>query len=295
MVAQLATIATVSATGVVTGASAGTVIISYTYTNICGTADTTKTMTVNTLPDAGTITGPSNVCTSASMTLVDAVSGGVWGVVGSGISVTASGGVNGLTQGVDSVTYSVSNMCGTTRTGFVVNVITIPTPGIINAAASQLCVGISDTLSATPTGGTWSVANGNASLNSNIVTAAMPGTDTIYYILSNECGQATALLPITILQSAICDSGSLVKTISNTGGMSVYPNPNDGSFTVLVSSPANEPVAITITNVVGETVKQYDITTNAASIIKLSQPPGFYILSAATAQQQYMVRLVVAR
>ncbi len=284
-----AAIATVSATGIVSGVSAGTVVISYIYSNICGTVDTSKIITVNTLPDAGTITGPSNVCTDASVTLVDAVSGGVWGAVGSGISVTTGGAVNGITQGTDSVTYSVSNMCGTTRTSFAVNVITIPTPGTINATGNQLCVGVSDTLSATPTGGTWSVANSNATINTNIVTAAIPGTDTVYYILSNACGPATASLPITILQSAICDSGAGVATTRETDEqITIYPNPNPGTFTLAgsLSTTLDEMVSIEITDIPGQVIyRNHPLAKNGKlnQVISLNPANGMYLLSIQSA------------
>ena len=67
--------ATVSG-GVVTGVSAGIDTIIYSVTTACGTATATKTISVNPLPVAGSITGPSSVCATATITLSDATSGG---------------------------------------------------------------------------------------------------------------------------------------------------------------------------------------------------------------------------
>src|ERR1043166_1101170 len=66
-------IATVSsASGIVTGISIGTAIITYRV----GVSYTTTTITVNPTPTA--ITGPSVVCVGAVITFSDAVGGGTW-------------------------------------------------------------------------------------------------------------------------------------------------------------------------------------------------------------------------
>ena len=72
------TMATISSSGVVTGVSPGTVVISYTVVSACGSATATRTITVSPLPSAGTITGASSLCQGASVTLGDIIAGGVW-------------------------------------------------------------------------------------------------------------------------------------------------------------------------------------------------------------------------
>ena len=54
--------ATVDANGNVTGVSAGNAIITYSVTNSCGTSTSGINITVNSLPNAGTISGASAVC-----------------------------------------------------------------------------------------------------------------------------------------------------------------------------------------------------------------------------------------
>ncbi len=288
--------ATVDTTGTVAGLTAGTATITYSWSNLCGTADTTKAITVNTLPDAGVITGAGSVCTGATMPLSETVAGGTWSVAGGGITVSATGVVTGALQGTDTIIYTVSNMCGSTGIRYGIAVNTLPAAGTIAAAAGQLCVGWTDSISATPVGGTWSTANADVTITNGVITAAAAGTDTIYYTLTNDCGQAAATLPVTILSANVCDTGAgTANTTPNTASLDVYPNPNDGTFTVLLSSQGNEPVVLTVTNIVGEKVKQYTTTANKATVIQLNQPAGVYFLSAATAQQTYVVKVVVVK
>jgi hypothetical protein len=107
-------IATVSASGVVTGVAAGTATISYTVTESCGSASATRVVTVNTVPSVGAITGADSVGESSSITLNSTVSGGIWTTSNSAIATINSGGViTGISLGTTTVSYAVSNTCGT--------------------------------------------------------------------------------------------------------------------------------------------------------------------------------------
>ena len=64
--------------GVVTGIAPGASLITYTVTNACGTAYTTKLVHVVTPPDAGAIIGPTAICLGSSVQLTDSIGGGVW-------------------------------------------------------------------------------------------------------------------------------------------------------------------------------------------------------------------------
>ena len=102
---------------------------------------------------------------------------------------------------------------------------------------------------------------------------------------------------MTILQSSQCDTFSGVKYTAgiSAGEMSVYPNPNDGSFTFILTSGTKEQVRIIVTNVVGEKVKEFTTATNKTTAIKLDQPAGVYFLSAFTGHASYVVKVVVTQ
>ena len=111
--------------GLVTGIATGTAVITYAVTNTCGTAITTHTVTVNPLPNSGTITGPSTVCESASITLTDGSPGGVW-AINNGNATLSGNTVTGVVAGTDTVSYTVSNSCGSTTTVYIITVNTCP-------------------------------------------------------------------------------------------------------------------------------------------------------------------------
>ena len=53
----------------------------------------------------------------------------------------------------------------------------------------------------------------------------------------------------------------------------------------------NEPVVITITDVVGRKLQEYSATTNAEIPVKVNAP-GIYLVTAATAGGRYMAKVL---
>ena len=108
--------------GVITGVAYGTDTISYTATNGCGSVAATAIITINPLPHTGTLSAASTICGGTSITVTGALPGGVWSVSNTHVSVTG-GVVTGLSQGSDSVIYTVTNSCGVDIAYVVVNVL----------------------------------------------------------------------------------------------------------------------------------------------------------------------------
>ena len=104
--------ATVSADGLVTGITVGTDTIKYSYSNLCGTNVARKAIDVITLPNPGIISGASNVCIGTELLFTDTVMGGTWSNSNANVTINSIGQVNGLLTGVDTIFYSVTNMCG---------------------------------------------------------------------------------------------------------------------------------------------------------------------------------------
>ncbi|MCG9899359.1 MAG: PKD domain-containing protein, partial [Hydrotalea sp.] len=118
--------------GVVTGVAAGTTTITYTVSNDCGTATRTQVVTVNAAPaQPAVITGTAQVCIGNTTQLSSATAGGTWSSSNASVAtINASGVVTGVAAGTTTITYTVSNDCGTaTRTQVVtVNDCTPPPP-----------------------------------------------------------------------------------------------------------------------------------------------------------------------
>ncbi len=75
--------------------------------------------------------------------------------------------------------------------------------------------------------------------------------------------------------------------------LSIFPNPNTGTFTLNLFSATNEAVQISVVNVVGEQVKQLATTTNSKTDIILDAPAGIYMLTATTAHGKWSTRIAV--
>ena len=72
-------VATVDQYGLVTSVAPGNTNITYTVSNTCGTSMATQPFTVNTVANAGTISGSANVCAGLSTTFTaNGTVGGVW-------------------------------------------------------------------------------------------------------------------------------------------------------------------------------------------------------------------------
>ena len=232
-----------SVTGIVTGLATGVTIISYTGTNSCGTVSAIYSVTVNTIPFAGTISGPSSVCTSSSITLSDAATGGgVWNSLSSYISVDGTSGVvSGIAPGTAIISYSVSNSCGTAVATTTVTVDASPSAGIITGAGI-MCTGGTDTLSDAIPGGTWSTSTPViiSVSSTGVVTGLAAGAGVVFYTVSNACGNVetmtivnvTAATPIDYITglSSVCTGSTITLSDATPGGTWSSTDPAIGTI-----------------------------------------------------------------
>ena len=286
-------IATVSSSGTVAGLATGTETIIYTTNNMCGTATATKRILVNDVPVVPGISGATSVCAGAHTTLTDGTTGGTWHSTGS--AATAAGGViTGVTADTVTITYSVTNSCGTTAVSTIVTVNIAPASNPILGPATY-CIDELSHLYDSTGGGIWSISNGNAYLDATGSIAALtPGNDTITYVATNACGTASKTFVVTIYPDSICYPTGVQAITTNTNTLSVFPNPNTGSFTMQLSSPTGTTVHFVITNILGEKIKETDSDTNTPAAVTLNVAGGIYFVSAITADgSRYMQKVIV--
>jgi uncharacterized protein YjdB len=175
---------------------------------------------------AGTITGSSSVCTGSTTTLTDSTTGGSWSSSNTSVATIGSTGVvTGVTSGTATISYTVTNACGSGLATKVITVNPTPTAGTITGS-SAVCAGSTITLSNATSGGSWSSSNtAKATVGSTgIVTGVASGTLTISYTVSNSCGTATATMVITV--------NAVSTGIPTSGLVAWYPfngNANDES------------------------------------------------------------------
>ena len=206
----------------VTFSGSNTATYTVTGSNAGCAADTVITITVNPLPDAGTITGTAtNICTGSTLTLTSTVIGGSWSMTNAHATIATVGLVTGVSVGVDTAVYTVSNSCGTAYDSFVVTIDPQPFADTIHGADTMCLTGGTITLTNPVAGGTWISTNTTLATISTagVVTPLATGTDTILYVYSNSCGADTSephLLTIIGTPSAGVISGPAFACIGST-------------------------------------------------------------------------------
>lgn len=225
-------VATVTSTGVVTGVSGGSAVITYRNTNGCTQS---VTFTVHPLPS---ISGTLSACVGSSSSLTGSASPDgttPWTSSNTSIAtISSTGVVAALAVGTTTITYKNSNGCTQTAT-FTVN----PLPTI--SGTFNTCIGSTSTLtgSATPHATTPWVSSNTAIATvsaTGVVTGVSAGTVTISYMNTNGCVTSTSFTvnPLPTI------SGTLVACVGQTSTLT-------GSATAHATTPwtsSNTAVAI---------------------------------------------------
>jgi trimeric autotransporter adhesin len=211
------TVATVNpATGVVTGISGGTAIISYTVPTGCFS---TITVTITAIPPA--ITGAATVCIGRTTLWSNANAGGTWSSTDGTVATVGSstGLIGGIVTGTSTISYVVGPGCATARVMTV-----IASPAAITGTAS-MCEGATTTLSNATAGGTWTSGNtgvATVDISTGVVTGVLAGTATITYTAPNGCF-ATVVTTVNPIPGAITGTpevcvGAATTLSSSPGG-----------------------------------------------------------------------------
>jgi uncharacterized protein YjdB len=257
---------TISTSGLATGVSAGIDTIKYTVVTVCGTATVSYPVTVNPLPVAGSITGSGNVCLGLTTTLTAGTTGGSWSSSNTTIATVGTGGVvTGVALGTASISYTVTNSCGSATATTIVTVNPLANAGSISGA-DTVCQIDTIHLSSSIIGGTWSSTNpGIATVTATgIVAGVTPGTATIRYIVTNVCSADTATKVVVVKPSSACVTGTEQVTVKTTG-FRLYPNPARDVITIETAVAGT----LTVFSIDGRIVGQYHIM-QPASTIKLN-------------------------
>ncbi len=207
-------IATIDASGNVTGVGAGSTTITY----MLGTGCYVTSFIIDNDPPSA-ISGPTVVCTGSPISLSDLTSGGTWSSSISGVATVSSvGNVSGVSAGTATISYMMGTGCYATYT-ITVNA----TPAAITGSTT-VCTGSTITLSDTTGGGTWSsFSSGVATVDaSGDVTGVGSGSTTITYTVASGC-YATAFIidndpPAAIVGTSPVCVGNIVSLTDATSG-----------------------------------------------------------------------------
>ena len=269
----------------VIGLSAGSDTVFYTLTNSCGTAVSSRTISVIAPPDIGMISGETTLCVGSVTQFIESAPGGIWSSRQPDIAIVspASGEVTAISAGTDIIQYTNTNNCGTASQSIHITVDTIIAPGIhgnnfINADMPT------DTLYALPAGGSWTTSSSHCHLSeipgSVIVSDDLEGVDTITYHIANVCGEFTASIAVTIF--------------GKNKQFNIFPNPNQGLFTLLLPSTAT--TIVKITDLVGNEVynNTYENNTYPTILLDLQAlATGTYFVKVNCGGKLYREKIMI--
>lgn len=282
----------------VTGVAAGTSVISYAVSNSCGTAIATRSLTINSTPDAGTVTGPSSVCAGATIGLASTVGGGVWSASNANVSVAGSA-ITGVTAGVSVVSYTVSYSCGAATATTTITINAAPVAGSLSGASS-VCVG--NTIVFTPSigGGAWSASNSNVTITDSAVTGVAVGASVISYTVTNGCGAATATAAVNINDAPSAGVISGPSSVSVGSTITLSPSVSGGAWSSSDPTIASVSAGVVTGRSSGSVYISYTVTNScgaatATALLSVSAPalPGITgdstVCEGATALQSNSV------
>lgn len=266
-------------------AATGTYTVTGTGLNGCVNTDTI-TVTVNTIPTVIANSTDSSVCAGSPVTLT-----------GSGAAFYTW--TNSVTNGsafvpASTITYTVTgtdvNNCVNTDT-ITVTVNTIPAVTGTSSVSTICFDDANATLNGSPAGGIWfGVGVVGTSFDPSI---AGNGTWNLPYNYTDANG-CSASASVTITVSAC------VGVVENLleDGVNVYPNPNNGEFTIAVNATIGD-VKIEILDMQGRVVyvsQESNVTAGFTNVVSLDgMSNGIYMVRLTSANAQRMIKVSVEK
>jgi hypothetical protein len=256
---------------VVTPTANQVISVTGTDANGCVTAaPAVANVTVNALPVVTVNSG--TVCAGTAFT-----------ITASGAATYAyEGGSNVVTPSADA-TYSVSgtDANGCTSATPVLSSVTVNALPVVSVAmpSATICSGESTILTST--------GADSYSWDSGATTASIsitPSATTVYTVTGTAANGCSAKTTVT---ENVSDCTGIAK-ISNNVEAGIYPNPNNGAFTVRVS----QATTVKVINSVGQTVYAADLTEGENAVSLNNQPTGVYFVQLQQGGQVKTMRVV---
>ena len=245
-------VATINAsTGKIKPISAGTAIMTYKVSGTGGCADSigTRTLTVSTAPNSGTVSGTQAICSNNTSTVFtsNGFTGGIWtssDTTKAKIN-SSTGSITPISAGSATITYTVlgTGACLEANSVRTLTISAAPTTGVIrtsdsvksirSATTDSSCNSSTIAYSSTVSGGVWTSSNTRiATITSNgtVTTNNIAGSTTLTYTVTGTggCANATQTKILTISippvagtlsgDSGICSNNTIADFSSTISG-----------------------------------------------------------------------------
>ncbi len=254
-----------------------TVNTNYTVTGT-STAGCVKTVTASvTVGSAPSIAANSaSICIGSSTTIIaSGVNTYTWNTSSNSSSIT----VNPTSTTV----YTVSgNLAGCATTAVKVITVTVNALPVVTLAniTSPLCVAnASVALSGSPSGGIYSGPGVSGASFNPSVSGAGTFTVTYNYTDVNSCSAAAT----KTVNVSLCTS--LTEAFEVNTSINIYPNPNNGDFTILIPTKG----IYTIVNSIGQTVELLDLKEDTQTVQITDLAQGIYYLVGKSTKAKIVV------
>jgi len=269
-------VATVNSSGMVTGITAGSCVITYTISN-----GYSQSVTVKVSPKPG-ISGSSGVMAGSTTQLTgsgDPSATNAWSSSNTGIgTVNSQGVVTGVSPGIFTVTYTNSSGCSQS-----VGITVLPaTPvvtlsaGIMNSSASQ--------------GNQWyysSTQSGEGSAISGATNQTyLPMRDGWFWTVVNQGGNAS--------------EGSVRQyrlAAGTPNRYNLYPVPNNGEFTLSITTPDQQTFNVTIYTQLGQKVYQlHNLIIDGEYTREINlrpATPGGYLIVVQSEKEKEVLKITI--
>lgn len=165
----------------------------------------------------------------------------------------------------------------------------VPVPGF-SSSDNFLTVSFSNTT----TNGTsyeWDFGDGNSSTDENPVHTYMAaGQYDVILRATNECGTVSTTQTVNVMANAVGE-------ISGISEFNVYPNPNDGRFTMVLRGEGRADLQVSFTNVLGQVILLSDLDFRSGNVTKEFSfndlAAGIYIFQVKSGSKALYRKVVV--
>jgi hypothetical protein len=243
------------------------------------------TVVVNPSPTIIGYTPTPSVCPGSSVTLTGyGATSYTWtGGVIDGVPFTAT------TTATYTVTGTDDNGCTNTD---VVTITVIPAPTVTGSAATTvMCIDDANTtLFGSPAGGMWLGAGAQASTFNPAIGGL--GQDVVTYYYTDAASGCTGSASVTITVNACV--GVVENSLEN--GVNIYPNPNNGEFTIAIDANVGD-LKIEILDMQGRVIylsQENNVQAGFTSRVSLNEMAnGIYMVRLTSASAQRMIKVAV--
>ncbi|MEZ4949573.1 MAG: hypothetical protein R2784_09340 [Saprospiraceae bacterium] len=214
---------TLGAGDVLTATAAGTINVTYSFTDGNGcTGSTTQMITVSPDPTPVITSSGADLCLNDTRALLGNPAGGSFSVISGPGSIGAGDILSASATGSITIEYSYTDGNGCTGTTTqVITVIGLPTP-MITSSAAPMCIDDTRSLIGTPLGGTFSVTGPGSLGAGDVLTATGAGSIVVTYSYTDGNGCTVDVnQTITSNAPAVLTNFSVLPTDCNTANGSI--------------------------------------------------------------------------